>query len=721
MIPKTLTLKPELDCCPRRSKKSSKDSSSVITVGHVEKGILSNDTTFTKGPGGEATAVGQHVSDQAGTRGGGRIANGRLINYQRDSHDKSLSKGRHEVALLVDKLSIQPRLTTIEGAEALYKLALNLNFTRGRRTNQVAAACLYIICRQENKPFMLIDFSDQLQVNVYALGAVWAQLCRQLHLEQSLMFTKPIDPSLYLYRFADRLLNDEEQPTRQAVANTALRIVGSMKRDWMQTGRRPSGICGAALFIAVYIHGLNKTKREVVAVVHIGEGTLSKRVEEFAGTSAGALTVEEFEDNVKAGDQDRQRLLQDVASRNLLLEGAAHEGSQVGCSHTREKDPTRRQSCFAHGMCRACFEEYLVNSGGTCDGQDPPAFTQGVQRQLAIEAKQAEEPLDIFGDANEDVCLALPPCDEPDNDVEGDMDQALVGTDLGLLSQALPTGAREQARKGASMRRKQARHAEGDAGTADTEQGLPQDGAQGAQQPGNELVVYTGSADDAQAPEAHHGDEPGASQEAGEKNEELLSDLEDDEAEDLLYSAEEAKAKGQLWLALNHDYVEKQEAKAVIDAASSKAALEQGPDPGQAQGDGAGAPEGGKPKRKRGRPVGSRTRPRPEDQLGPADTPQEAMKRFFKSKTYSSKINYPVLDNMFDNCHTLRRSPPAQSTTDATEEQRDAQGAAGSGQAPNAQASTGQAADNRPGMRFKPSAPSALRKPLQRLGTLDSF
>jgi hypothetical protein len=29
---------------------------------------------------------------------------------------------------------------------------------------QVAACCLYIICRQETKPFMLIDLSDLLQV-----------------------------------------------------------------------------------------------------------------------------------------------------------------------------------------------------------------------------------------------------------------------------------------------------------------------------------------------------------------------------------------------------------------------------------------------------------------------------------------------------------------------------------------------------------------------------
>lgn len=55
---------------------------------------------------------------------------------------------------------------------------------------QVAAACLYIFCRQEGKPFMLIDFSDALQINVYQLGAVWLQLCRLLCLEDHPMFTK---------------------------------------------------------------------------------------------------------------------------------------------------------------------------------------------------------------------------------------------------------------------------------------------------------------------------------------------------------------------------------------------------------------------------------------------------------------------------------------------------------------------------------------------------
>ena len=63
---------------------------------------------------------------------------------------------------------------------------------------------------------------------------------------------RPVDPSLYIHRFADRLDFGRQM---HGVANTALRLVASMKRDWIQTGRRPSGICGAAIYIAAHIHG----------------------------------------------------------------------------------------------------------------------------------------------------------------------------------------------------------------------------------------------------------------------------------------------------------------------------------------------------------------------------------------------------------------------------------------------------------------------------------
>lgn len=55
-------------------------------------------------------------------------------------------------------------------------------------------------------------------------------------------FLLPPDPCLYIPRFAQMLEFGDK--TRE-VSMTALRLVQRMKRDWMHTGRRPSGLCGA--------------------------------------------------------------------------------------------------------------------------------------------------------------------------------------------------------------------------------------------------------------------------------------------------------------------------------------------------------------------------------------------------------------------------------------------------------------------------------------------
>lgn len=82
---------------------------------------------------------------------------------------------------------------------------------QGRKTSNVCAACMYIVCRREKTPHMLIDFSEVLQVralltlgwllmiiqvNVYVLGHTFLQFCRLLNLQLPI-----IDPSLYIQVF----------------------------------------------------------------------------------------------------------------------------------------------------------------------------------------------------------------------------------------------------------------------------------------------------------------------------------------------------------------------------------------------------------------------------------------------------------------------------------------------------------------------------------------
>ena len=381
------------DVCDARVAAETNESNGFTcctTCGKIldERVAFSGEATFTKNAAGASVPDGHFVPESGVAHGVIRATRGgRLYGVQLDSHERTLYRGKQEIKQVADRLAIRPREDVVDAAHRLYKLAVQRNFTRGRRVSQVAGACLYIICRQESRPYMLIDFADVLQTNVYALGAVFLQLCRLLRLEQHPLMQKPIDPSLFIHRFADKLGLGRRMHT---VANTALRLVASMKRDWMQTGRRPNGICGAALWVACHIHGFSPSKRDVVAVVHVGEATLKKRLSEFENTPSAALSVDEFDMQARTYEieEEANRTLQALPSSSM---------SVLSCVHKDSENTLH----FAHGMCRACYIDYVRISGGSVGGTDPPAFI----RAQAI--RKAEEhtfllpsPMDDLGDDN---------------------------------------------------------------------------------------------------------------------------------------------------------------------------------------------------------------------------------------------------------------------------------------------------------------------------------
>ncbi|GBP35938.1 Transcription factor IIIB 90 kDa subunit [Eumeta japonica] len=101
--------------------------------------------------------------------------------------------------------------------------------------------------------------------------------------------TKPVceDPCLYILRFASQLQFGER---KHEVSMTALRLVQRMKRDSIHSGRRPSGLCGAALLLAARLAWLLRPA-DVVRIVKVHESTLRKRLLEFGDTP---LTLDEF-------------------------------------------------------------------------------------------------------------------------------------------------------------------------------------------------------------------------------------------------------------------------------------------------------------------------------------------------------------------------------------------------------------------------------------------
>ena len=86
----------------------------------------------------------------------------------RESREVSLANARRTISHIASSLKLP--LLYIDKAYRLYQLAVQKNYNLGRKQSHTVASCLYIICRQEKSPHLLIDFSDALQINIYVLG-----------------------------------------------------------------------------------------------------------------------------------------------------------------------------------------------------------------------------------------------------------------------------------------------------------------------------------------------------------------------------------------------------------------------------------------------------------------------------------------------------------------------------------------------------------------------
>lgn len=192
-----------------------------------------------------------------------------------------------------------------------------------------------------------------------------------------------MDPCLFIMKYALKL---EFGDKTNEVSNTAQRLLQRMMRDSIHSGRRPSGLCGAALLIAARLHEFNRTPNDIIKIVKVHESTLRKRLIEFGDTPSSALTLDEFmtvdlEEEQDppafkaARKKDRERLqrlenidtefddLQSEIDRQLeeyrTSKGKRRKNNDVGVEET---DADRFVAESTIDVIQYCLDENTVNS-----------------------------------------------------------------------------------------------------------------------------------------------------------------------------------------------------------------------------------------------------------------------------------------------------------------------------------------------------------------------
>ena len=157
-----------------------------------------------------------------------------------------------------------------EESARIYTLAVQRGLVRGRSMESVVAGALYAACRRHDVPRTLDELSEASGIEKKEIGRTYRFVTRELGIT-----ILPSNPADYIARFASALKLSAETQSR------AIEILEQAQKAELTSGRGPTGIAAAALYVSALIHGEKRTQREVADVAGVTEVTIRNRYKEL--------------------------------------------------------------------------------------------------------------------------------------------------------------------------------------------------------------------------------------------------------------------------------------------------------------------------------------------------------------------------------------------------------------------------------------------------------
>ncbi len=157
-----------------------------------------------------------------------------------------------------------------EEASRIYTLAVQKGLVRGRSMESVVSGALYAACRRHDVPRTLDELSEASNIEKKEIGRTYRFITRELGIK-----ILPSNPADYIARFASALKLTAETQSR------SVEIIEEAQAVELTSGRGPTGIAAAALYVAALINGEKRTQREVADVAGVTEVTIRNRYKEL--------------------------------------------------------------------------------------------------------------------------------------------------------------------------------------------------------------------------------------------------------------------------------------------------------------------------------------------------------------------------------------------------------------------------------------------------------
>ncbi|MCJ7429240.1 MAG: transcription initiation factor IIB [Candidatus Nanohaloarchaeota archaeon QJJ-5] len=227
--------------------------------------------TYTKHDMGVSTEIGKGSGELYNVSGKKRAQYYRMRKWHNrltKSKDRNLGFALSELNRLVSHLNL-PKSVHEEVAR-LYEKAVDKGLVRGRSMESVVASLIYVVSRKQGTPRTLDEISDASGIDKREIGRTYRYVARELDLR-----ILPAKPQDHIPRFAGKLQLSGEVQAR------ARKIIQEARDQNLLSGKGPTGIAAASLYIAAVLEGEKRTQREVADIVGVTEVTIRNRYKEL--------------------------------------------------------------------------------------------------------------------------------------------------------------------------------------------------------------------------------------------------------------------------------------------------------------------------------------------------------------------------------------------------------------------------------------------------------
>lgn len=180
---------------------------------------------------------------------------------QVSSADRTLINAFREIATMADRINLPRKI--IDRTNVLFKQVQDQRTLRGRSNDAIAAACVYIACRQEGVPRTFREICAVSRVSKKEIGRCFKLILRALETNVDLIKTGD---------FMSRFCSNLELP--QSVQKGATHVARKAVDMDLVAGRSPISVAAAAIYMASQASEAKRSQKEIGDIAGVAEVTI---------------------------------------------------------------------------------------------------------------------------------------------------------------------------------------------------------------------------------------------------------------------------------------------------------------------------------------------------------------------------------------------------------------------------------------------------------------